>query len=58
MVSTVLSTILELPFITDYNLYIWIMERVKKNWGKQALSYYAANDWNSRMDLRMIHQNF
>jgi hypothetical protein len=23
------------------------MERVKKNWGKQAFSYHAANDWNS-----------
>jgi hypothetical protein len=23
------------------------LERVKKNWGKQAFSYHAANDWNS-----------
>jgi hypothetical protein len=23
------------------------LERVKKNWGKQAFNYYAVNDWNS-----------
>jgi hypothetical protein len=23
------------------------LERVKKNWGKQAFNYHAANDWNS-----------
>jgi hypothetical protein len=33
------------------------LERVKKNWGKQAFSYHAANDWNSLpVEIRNIHQ--
>jgi hypothetical protein len=33
------------------------LERVKKNWGKQAFSYHAANDWNSLpVELQNIRQ--
>ena len=33
------------------------LERVKKNWGKQAFSYHAANDWNSLpVEIRNIRQ--
>ena len=33
------------------------LERVKKNLGKQAFSYHAANDWNSLpVDIRNIYQ--
>ena len=33
------------------------LERVNKNWGKQAFSYHAANDWNNLpMELREIYQ--
>ena len=33
------------------------LERVKKNWGKQAFSYHAANDWNSLpVEIRNIQQ--
>ena len=31
------------------------LEHVKKNWGKQAFAYHAANDWNSvPVELREI----
>ena len=36
------------------NLYL---ERIEKNWGKQAFSCHAANDWNSLpVELRKTDQ--
>ena len=33
------------------------LERVRKNWGKQAFSNHAANDWNSLpVELQNIRQ--